>query len=433
MAQTVIGSTKSPVVKETILPESYKHSIIDSTYTPHTSFLSQVSGSPKLVEWYRGSYARDEEQHGFQPESIETYQSYKRINRLIVKMDDGNGNTNFDTERAEIGHSVYGYVLFDLAPGIGDLFITDIGDGRAGLYVLETQPEIARVHADKVYHFEAKLEAIVTAEIMENLNRKVIEELYYNKDIQIGGGNALLTKSDTDLNKELYQLQIGIIDDILANHYYNDEKTIVIPNDKGDLLYDPYLAKFLSNVFPKKYMGPREGITLLNVKYYSENRKQQEPLTVWDMFYRNGFKHPERYKHDYFTHERKSLMGTRAYGNAFFSKVDRIINIQEKGALRGPYEYSGALFPIGPTAGAGNGNVDGDPWNYFFGDDFYAGGGTEEQKFIWKMFRDKTVDKKELVETLNNFWQLDEVTKLYMSGIYVAAAKIGLLNTSSYT
>lgn len=447
MAQVTIGKTKPVAVKETVLPESYQHSIIESRYIPHTSMLSQVPGQPTLCEYYRGSYGRDEEQHGFQPESIETYQSYKRVHNLIYKQDSGNGNFNFNPENRESEHTIAGYLLFDLTPNIGDLLIKDIGDGRAGLYVLHNQPEIRTIAADKCYYFEATLTAIVNKAIMDNLNSKVIEELYYSKDSHIGGGNAVLTASDNSLNKKLYDLQAGIIDDILANHYYADESTIVIPNDGLEnpgantidpnntdaLLYDPYLAKFLGYVFPPKMMGPRRRIEVINPNYYSNDMKMQEPLTIWDMFYRQAFDSPKRFQQKYFTHNRHSMINTRQYGGFFFSKMDFCITVHKEGAYRNPYLFSGAMLPNGvPIAGVAP-TGEGTPWDYFFGDDFYEGGGTEVQQFIWKMFRDKTVDKQQLVDTLSKFWDLDEVTKLYMSGIYVGASKIGLLKSSSYT
>jgi len=433
MAQVIIGQQPKPKEQEHILPESYHHTIVESRYIPHTSLLSHVPGEPTPTEWYRGSYGRDEEQFGFAPESIETYQSYKRIHNLIVKLDDGNGNTNFDPTKAEIGHTLSGYVLFDLTPNLGDLFIKDIGDGRAGLYVVYEQPEIFTIHADKVYHFEARLEAIVDAVIMDNLNRKVIEELYYSKDSHVGGGNAVLTANDHNLNGRLYDMQVAIIDDILANHYFWEEETIIVPNDKDEWIYDPYLAKFLSYVFPSNLMGQRNKINLLDVNYYVDGRKMQEPLTVWDMFYRGDFSNPKRYKQEYYTQSRKSMLGTRFYGNLFFSKMDRCIVIHKDGARRDPYTFTGALIPNGVPDSVMRPPIEGEKWDYFFSDAFYEGGGTPNEQFIWNMFVKKTVDKAALMKVLEGYWDLDAKSKLYMSGIYVGAIKTALLTNSSYT
>lgn len=433
MAQTTIGTVKAPVPEPVALPKDYRHPLVESRYVPHTSLLSFVPGTPTLVEWYRGYYGADEEQHSLQIESIETYQSYTRIHNLIIKVDNGNGNYNFDPEKATGNLMLTGYVLFDLTPNKGDVFIKDIGDGRAGLFVVLEQPELKTVAADKVYYFEATLDTIVDAEVAGNLDRKVVKELYYSKESAVAGGNAVLTQDDWDNNRELHQLKFAIMDDLLANCYFSDEDTIIVPNESGDRLYDPYLAKFLSYVIPANEISPRNKINLLNVNYYVDNRQMKEPITIWDMFYRNDFKHPERYKHQFWVHNRASLINTRFYGNVFYSKMDRVITIHQNGAMRNPYITNGALVPSPIPAVPAYPTFEGDKWDYFFGDDFYAGGGTETQQFIWKMFRDKVIDKRGLLEEAGKYWSLDDVSKLYMGGIYIAAIKTALMTSSNYT
>lgn len=430
MAQSIIGHTPTPVREERAMEPAYRHTLVESSYTPHTSLLSFVSGEPTLTEYYRGSYGQDEEQQAFEPHSPETYSSYKRINHLILKLNQGNG-FSFDNVKGQVGEMLTGYILFDLTPNKGDLFIKDIGDGQAGLYTLVEEPELFTVAADKCYGFDARLTAIVTESIMENLNRKVIEELYYQKDIAVAGGNAVLSKSDHDLNKTLYQYQIGIIDDILANNYFWDEDTIAVPNDEEDKLYDPFLAKFLSYVIPTSLMGPRKKICLLGINYWVNERSMQEPITVWDMFYRGEFKMPARFKNKYFVHQRGALINTRAYGSVFFSKFDRVITTHEAPAHRDAYKMAGALFPVGPAPTYSI--KPGDPYPYYFTDEFYEGKpGNENEEFIFKMFVDGTVDKKQLTDILSGYWGMSSKDKLYMGGIYLIAIRKALVTSSAY-
>lgn len=430
MAQTIVGETPVPKREERAMEPAYRHSLVESQYVPHTSLLSFVSGEPTLVEWYRGSYAEDEAQQAFEPDSLETYSSYKRINHLIVKLN-GKPAYTFDNIKAESNDTINGFVLFDLVPNIGDLLIKDIGDGRAGLYKLTEQPEIFTTAADKCYGFEARLVAIVTQSIMDNLNSKVIEELHYQKDMAVAGGNAILTREDRDLNRELYQLQQGIVDEILGRHYFSDEDTIIVPNDEKDWLYDPYLAKFLSYVIPTQLMGMRPRICLLNVNYYVDSREQQEPITIWDMFYKGDFKHPKRYKQEFYVHPRESLLNTRMYNNVFYSKMDRVIVIHQDPAKTQTYRYTGGVVPVGPIYNWPK--EPGKPYPYFFSDEFYNGGGTDLEKFVWEMWVEKTIDKKKLVSILDKYWDLTDVEKLYMGGIYLLAIRTALINSSNYT
>jgi hypothetical protein len=432
MAQTSIGGTKPPVEQERALPKEYQSSIIESKYVPQTSLLSMVPGTPTRTIYYRQYLGAREEQISFQPESIETYQSYTRVNDLIIKIDNGNGNFNFIPESGQATHQLTGYVLFDLTPNKGDMFIKDIGGGKAGLYTVTEQPEIRTIQADKVYYIEATLEAVMTQAIQSNLDIKTIKTLWYSKESAVNGGNAVLTQSDYDLNKKLNDAKFAIMDDLLSRHYYSAEDTIIIPNEDNDRLYDPYLAKFLGFVLPANEITPRNRIRTISVQYWVEGTQMQEPMTVWDMFYRNDFSHPERYRNDFYTHYRSSMMNTRFYGGIFFSKMDRAITVHKDGAQMAPYQFSGALIPV-PSAGTPRRPTEGKPWNYFFGDDFYKGQGTELQQFIFHMFRDKIVDKKGLMDVLDGYWLLDDISKLYMGGIYVLAIRQALITTSDYT
>jgi hypothetical protein len=432
MAQTSIGGTKPPVEQERALPEEYKSSIIESKYVPQTSLLSMVPGTPTRTIYYRQYLGASEEQIGFQPESIETYQSYTRINNLIVKIDNGNGNYNFLPDTAQSTHQLTGYVLFDLTPNKGDIFIKDIGGGKAGIYVLNEQPELKTIQADKVYYFEATLMGEMTQAIQNNLDTKTVKTLWYSKDSAVNGGNAVLTQEDMQLNKRLYDAKFAIMDDLLSRHYYSAEDTVIIPNKDGDRLYDPYLAKFLSYVIPANEIAPRNRIRTISVQYWVDGTRTQEPMTVWDMFYRNDFSHPERYRNDFYVHNRASMINTRFYGGIFFSKMDRAITIHKEGAALAPYRYSGALIPA-PTAPGPRYPQEGELWDYFFGDDFYTGGGTETQKFIWRMFRERTVDKQGLMDVLDGYWLLDDISKLYMGGIYILAIRTALITTSDFT
>lgn len=432
MGQTIIGGTKPPVEQERALPAEYKSEIIESRYVPQTSLLSMVPGTPTRTIYYRQYLGSSEEQISFQPESIQTYQSYTRVNNLIIKVDNGNGNFNFIPESAQVTHQLTGYVLFDLVPNKGDLFIKDIGGGKAGLYTITEQPEIRTIQADKVYYIEATLEAVMTQSIQNNLDQKTIKTLYYSKESAVNGGNAVLTEDDFQMNKQLNDLKFAIMDELLSRHYYAAEDTVIIPNADNDRLYDPYLARFLSQVIPANEIAPRNKIRTLDVQYWVAGTRMQEPMTVWDMFYRNDFSHPARYKNDFYTHYRSSMLNTRFYGGIFFSKMDRAITVHKEGAMLAPYQFSGALVPA-PTASTPRAPVEGVAWDYFFGDDFYAGGGTDTQQFVWRMFRDKIIDKKGLIDILNGYWDLDDTNKLYMGGIYLLAIRQALITTSDFT
>lgn len=438
MAEAIIGKIDKPNKPELIYDPEYKHPLVASSYNGHTSLLSNISGKPMLTQYYRSVQGASTEPHGFQPDSIETYQSYTCIKGLIIKID-GDMASNWDGEWSTIGQEGIGYVIFDLAPVPHDVFIGDIGDGRAGLFQLYEEPRIRRVAMDKVYEIQIRLIAIVNRQIEENLNKKTVQTLVYSKDSAIRGGNAVLTVGDYDANKIIAKLESLIIQDHLAEFYYEPEKTIVIPvGSDGTLTYDPYLAKFLSYTFTTRKTGLRDPIETLGVSF-GKNQVGGTKLTVWDMFYQENYKFPTRYKQKYYMHNSLDLLNTRYYGGIYYSKMDQAILTEETGASSDAYRYSGNLLfdEVAPS------NADdefktrsgktGVAYDYFFSDEFYTGNPTApHEKFIFDFFRDQTVDKEALIEVLNGYWDLTPIQRCYMAGIYVAAIRISLSTTYNY-
>lgn len=447
MAEAVIGTLKRPFKPELIYDDEYRHPIVASSYMPHTSLLSNVKGEPFLVEWYRQVQGDDTEVQGFQPDSIETYQSYEKIKGLIIKIDSPISQ-NFDTTFATMGQTGTGYVLFDLAPLPFDLFIADIGDGRAGLFQLSEEPRIRSVAMDKVYEITFSIIAIVNRDIETNLTKKTVKTLVYSKDSAIRGGNALLTTTEFDEKKTLAKLETVLIQDYLSAFYYEPERTVVVPtgDDTTYLRYDPYLAHFLANTFTPKKTGLRHPIQTLSTltgKSTSGTRK----LNIWDMFYQMNFDYPQRYKTKYYLFSSTDLLNTLYYGGVFFSKLDQVILTEPQGAAATAYRagynigFNPYWSPFPTVSGNGTQTVHykGTPHPDFFSDAFYQKADPDNpvvlpqyEQFIMAFFRDQSVDPAALIKQLEGYWDLTPLQQAYLGGIYVLAIRIALSSTYRY-
>lgn len=439
MAEAVIGKIQKPTKPELIYDAEYKHPIVASSYTGHTSLLSNVSGKPWLVEYYRQVHGASTEADGFQPDSIETYQSYEKIKGLIIKLESALANT-WDGEWSVVGQEGLGYVIFDLAPVPYDVFLADIGDGRAGLFQLFDEPRIKTVAMDKCYEINVRLVAIVDPLIEENLNKKTVRTLVYSKDAAIRGGNAVLTVGEYDANKELAKLETVLIQDYLAEFYFDPEKTIVLPNvtqadiDNNTIKYDPYLTQFLSYTLTTKKTGLRDPIRCLGVSY-GKSKVGGTKLTVWEMFKQFNFRHPERYKQQYYLFQSSDLLNTRYYGGVYYSKIGQVILTEDYGSANSAYaRYDGLadnfiLFNSYRKDQVRSGTKIDD----FFSEAFYTGNPTlPHEKFIFDFFRDNVIDKHALIAVINGYWSLTPMQRCYMGGIYVLAIRVALSSTYRY-
>lgn len=435
MAEAKIGEIPKQPKPELIYDKEYRHSLTASSYTNQMSFLSNVSGSPMLVEYYRQVLGGSEAPFTLQPESIETYQSYTRVKGMIIKID-GDKSPSFDDETGVMSDQGVAYVISDLAPIIFDVFIADIGDGKTGLFHIPTPPRIRTITMDKVYEIDFKIIAIMNQRIEDNLNKKIVEDLVYSKDSAIRGGNAVITATDYYDNKELLKLETNIAQSMMESFYFPPERTIILPpvdEDDTELCYDPYLAQFLQFTVPSRRLGLRDGIDVISVEFGSMKRGTK-PVTVWDMFTQNNFTHPGQYKKTYWKHQRDSLLNTRYYGGFYYSKLDTAILTVEEAASKNAYRYTGPVMTsMSMTYDTFQPGLPGEEYTYYFSDEFYEGNPTEpNEKFVFDFFRDKTIDKKALLKVLNGYWELEPKDQLYMGGIYLLAIRISLSTTYDY-
>lgn len=157
------------------------------------------------------------------------------------------------------------------------------------------------------------------------------------------------------------------------------------------------------------------------------------------MFYQLNFKHPERYKQNYYLYNALDLINTMYYGGVYYSKVDTVILTEPTGAARSAYRYTGNLLfdEVAPTSANNSfktrGLRSGEAHDYFFSDDFYKGASTlPHEKFIFDFFRDQVIEKKTLIGIIENYWNLTPTQRCYMAGIYVLAIRISLSTTYKY-
>lgn len=426
------GTLAKPVPEPTVYDPGYKHSIVESVYTPQTGLLSNVSGTPVLCEYYRTAQGASEEQIGLQLDDLSTYQSYTRIRNLILKFQ-GEEAFSFDEAVAEASKTVTAYALFDLVPLMGDVFITDIGDGQAGLYQINGNPRIATINADKVYEFDCLLLGLVTKEIADNLNSKVIKELVYSKDSALHGGNALLAKEDFDINRTLDTQMRSIARYYLSKFYWEPEATICLPVPTviGDreftYVYDQYLVEFVTNVFPMRMLGYMKPVSRLEVAGYMHHGKNFQ-VTVWDLFKRCDWSILPSLKPTMWIKDRRDFFGTRMGSTFNDSKFDGAIINDEKAYESVLPPYYGYLYN-GQYKTAGTFELP----SYIFTEKFYQGSyGNEFEKLLVDVFRDNLVDKKAILAECERFYNRSPEEQVYYGALLVGIIVKSRISNAGY-
>lgn len=231
---------KNPVPE--IYDKQYKHSIVDSKKTPIESLTAWLGGSNWQVDYYSQIFRKGEELKAFDPKSLNPYQNYHKINRLILKLQGAiDNNDETSSGRFELTGNAIIPPHPNLIPNVGDTFIADMGEGQAGQFTVTSIRKLANNLAS-AWNISFKHERGVDKQLEDLLESKVTRVSYYNRDYLITGQNAILATEDylavNNLNRYLKQISTQFI----TNHFSYEHHSLIIP-EQPIATYDPFVTR----------------------------------------------------------------------------------------------------------------------------------------------------------------------------------------------
>lgn len=417
-AITPLGQVDPPEPpKPRIFSEPFRHSIVDSNYQPEQSLLSMVEGVPVRCEYYRQFLNVDEEPASFGKDNAPTFQSYTRIKDVIIKQE-GGGVFNFDPAVGTSGRNYQGWISFDVTPIIHDVFIVDVGDGRAGLLTIIEQPEIRNFTANKVYFITYQMTGFLDEDTYNKLNSKVVEERQYSKDSSLSGGLSVVTTEDFTISGKLFAWRTTIANNIMRNFFWEPERTIAFEAFPGQMIYDPYLVNFIIAVMPPDLRNVYPFISQFSTEYGGREFGRHGDLNVWEVLLRGDFNLLPACDNKAAYIGVNRIVGTRTYGNISSSKFHAFVATDpERYKLYNAF-YNWDGFPIlRPSPET--------PVSYLFSEAFYKGGWNGPfEKIVVETLRHKVLDRKGLLEYCEGYFSLTKKEQLYHGAILLLLTQI---------
>lgn len=401
-----------------IYSDTYKHSIVESSYQPETSLLSMVEGSPRRGEYYRCFLGQSEEAYPFSPENTGTYQSYERIKNAIIKQE-GDGAFNFDPEKTESTKVFNGWVTAAMRPTKYDVIIFDIGDGNAGLFTVTEQPEIRNVTANKMFYITYQFLCILTNDQFARLNERVVKELMYSKDAELNGGQSVISTGEYLTGEELFKWRGTIANYLMRTFYWTPEKTIAFETTEGQMVYDPYLVNFIIAVLPPDLRTMYPFINEFSVQYGGLERGYSGTINVWEVLMRGDFNLLQVCNNKAAMIQVQRLIGTRTYGNLTSSKFYWFVatNPEDFQQYRAYFNFDG--FPIMVPS------VEQAYPGYVFSEEFFAGDPVDEfEKMVFSILKYKVCDKKKLLDYCKTYFTLPKRKQLYNGAILLLLLEV---------
>lgn len=231
---------KNPPVE--ITSKQYKHSIVDSKKTPIETLVAYIGGSNWQVDYYSQIFGPSEELKAFDPNQLNPYQNYHKINRLILKLQ---GSISQEDEKGTGRFEMRGSAIItphpNLAPNVGDAFIADVGEGEAGQFTVVSVRKLTN-NLSSAWSIEFTHDRLLTEKIAKLLDSKVTQESYYQRDYLITGQNAIMASEDYVSSEKLKRHLKQISQQLISNNFSFSTHTLTVPLQELPT-YDPFITR----------------------------------------------------------------------------------------------------------------------------------------------------------------------------------------------
>jgi len=418
---TPLGQEKPPEPEAPkIYSDDYRSTVVDSMFTPEQFLLTQAPGTPRQFRYYRQHLRGTDEARAFQPGALATYQSYVRYDKMIVKQE-GDGSFAFDPESAESSKTYSGYMAFSQPPIMHDVLITDIGQGRAGLFAITNQPEIRNFTASKAYYITFILRGILDRATETALEGRVVDRLVYSKDSALHGGAEVITHGEEDVANKLFQWNSTIATNILRHFFWSTENSIGFERaEVSGMIHDPYLTNFLNAFITPDMRGSYPPIQEFSIQHGGLERGRYGTINIWEVLLKGDLNLLPQCKGKATLIDVNRIMGSRFYGNLSSSKFRYFVSTDPQDHIS--YNRWGVLggYPIPQKVEPGEEPV----IAYMFSEGFYQGKPDGEfENMVHLALTTHMIDHPRLLNYCETYFSLTRLEQLYHGAVLLLLLK----------
>ncbi len=259
----------------TINSTNYNNITVDNRWLSRISLLTHVEGSNWKVDYYSQVLTTDSNPSPPQMSVSPPYQQYKLIRGLNLKVVTSLTSTQNEDDNTMVvtGDS---YILNSIIPNDGDCFVVDIGHNTKALFVINRVIKQS-IYKDAVYQISYVLDTTDVNKI-ENIESKVVEELYYNEDYITLGKDPLVTSGEYNSLLNLENQYKTMVKFYLNKFISKEFSTLVLP-DQFVSIYDPFLTEYVLNLINTEECGDVIRINKLNV----DEDENYKTYNFWDL------------------------------------------------------------------------------------------------------------------------------------------------------
>jgi len=240
-----IPSPSLPVIE----PPPMQSIVSNDSYSSVLPMLLFVDGSSYTVNYYAQVLGGSSDLRELDSGQSGVYQQYNKIVGLELRVTTELSNSfNASTNMTVVTGSANVYP--PLVPNVNDMFVSNIGDGKDGLFVIK-RSDRKNFSRDSIYTIDYELVADITIGSgitrYTDIEAKVINTTYFYKDFLLSDKNPNLISAEY---KALVDLNVGVAD-ILKYYFktfYNQTGSTLTVPDQLSLVYDSRLTEAVMKI-----------------------------------------------------------------------------------------------------------------------------------------------------------------------------------------
>lgn len=271
---TTAAASEIPTTVQIAKPE-YRGVTVDTQYVPQSSLLSNIEGSAWTVNYYSQVVDTDNALSGQQVNREAIYQQYRLINQLEIRVTQALTQSQ-DQESKQITVTGTAITYPFMIPLEGDMFLADVGDGREAVFRI-THTEKRTYFKESCFQIDYVLVDYSTEQRRHDLQRKVVQELYFERDFLIHGQNPLLQRQDYADLQLLQSRYEDLIELYFAMFSSKEFRTLVVPGQHR-AVYDHFVMKAVTGLFDSVEAPTLARLRILNC----DDQDALHCFTIWD-------------------------------------------------------------------------------------------------------------------------------------------------------
>ena len=238
-----------------------------------------TAGTPINVTYYHNIASTTDDNSSFSDVSFlsnSTNQSFLKINSFELRLKSG---FDFSYDADNVRSSVVGEALIypGFIPRMGDLFIYEIEPGKLGLFKISNAPERLSIKSATSYQVSFILYDFVGNAELTDINSRVREEAYFDKQRFLMEDAALLTREDV-LSLDYIDKSTSMLLNMYVTSFYDKYTLKSYKHPNG--AYDPYVVEFMNKLYGEDDTG-------VYAQQLVDNRLYEETSLWYKLLYPN--------------------------------------------------------------------------------------------------------------------------------------------------